>query len=212
MILIVIFISVLSILGIAHNIQDIDLSNVVSLNLEFVEDIQAKLVLNKSDGSQSVVTINKFDPIHTILSTFCEKVPVADCDALMDTISHLFYAVYYTPVLPHATLEDFNGSRVDILRHIAANYPVSDYLEIGTFKNEAFNVALQLFPHAVGVDPNSGGTLRMTSDEYFANNTEMFDLIFVDGLHEANQVFRDVHNALDILKPGKQIVLRSSDA
>ena len=33
----------------------------------------------------------------------------------------------------------------------------------------------------VGVDPISGGTLRMTSDNFFKNNETFFDLIFLDG-------------------------------
>eukprot|EP01034_Spumella_vulgaris_P005623 gene5623-7181_t len=47
----------------------------------------------------------------------------------------------------------------------------------------------------------------MTSDDFFAQNTEFFDVIFVDGLHEANQVFRDVTNALKWLNPGGAIVM-----
>ena len=30
---------------------------------------------------------------------------------------------------------------------------------------------------------------HLTSDEFFANNEKKFDLIFIDGLHEAHQVF-----------------------
>ena len=47
----------------------------------------------------------------------------------------------------------------------------------------------------------------MTSDEFFKNNTEYFDLIFIDGLHEANQVFRDMMHALRWLRPNGTILL-----
>lgn len=40
------------------------------------------------------------------------------------------------------------------------------------------------FEVVVGVDPLLGGTHRMTSDAFFAANTEHFDLIFIDGLHQ----------------------------
>ena len=160
------------------------------------------IVLGKADGSEAIVTINKFDHIHSIMSALCARVQIADCIGLMDDFSMYFYGILYTPSLPHATKEDFVGTRLDVIKHIASTFHIEDYLEIGTFKNEVFDVASKLFPHAVGVDPVSGGTHRMTSDEFFANNTAMFDLIFVDGLHEANQVFKDVHHALDILKPG----------
>ena len=45
----------------------------------------------------------------------------------------------------------------------------------------------------------------MTSDAFFATNKESFDFIFIDGLHEANQVFRDAMNSLEWLNPGKAI-------
>ena len=52
----------------------------------------------------------------------------------------------------------------------------------------------------------------MTSDEYFANACDKtFDLVFVDGLHEANQVLRDVENALKVLRPDGTIVLHDCD-
>jgi hypothetical protein len=33
---------------------------------------------------------------------------------------------------------------------------------------------------SVGVDPEQGGSARMTSDEFFAENTDKFDLVFID--------------------------------
>lgn len=181
----------------------VDMSNVASVELELVNSTLALIVFNKNDGTQSQLKINKLDPIHSIMSAVCDRVDITDCNGVMDKISNWFYGVMYTPVLPHATLEDFTGSGIDVIRHIAQLYTINDYLEIGCNTDATFGLAEDLFPHAVGVDPNQGGNLRMTSDEFFDRNTEMFDLIFVDGLHEANQVFRDVHHALEILRPGK---------
>jgi hypothetical protein len=45
-----------------------------------------------------------------------------------------------------------------------------------------------------------------TSDEFFRGNRRRFDLIFVDGLHEADQVYRDIVNALGSLNPGGTVV------
>eukprot|EP01034_Spumella_vulgaris_P033322 gene33322-41120_t len=77
----------------------------------------------------------------------------------------------------------------------------SKYLEIGTESDYLFSPASTWFAHAVGVDPNKGGTLRMTSDAFFDQNNEYFDLIFIDGLHEAHQVYRDIQNSLKWLAP-----------
>lgn len=48
---------------------------------------------------------------------------------------------------------------------------------------------------------------RMTSDEYFANHTEKYDIIFIDGLHENEQVYRDIQNSLKVLNPNGSIIM-----
>ena len=74
------------------------------------------------------------------------------------------------------------------------------YLEIGCDKDSLFNAVG--CADKVGVDPSRGGTLRLTSDEFFASNEDKFDVIFVDGLHEYKQVRRDAINAAACLRPG----------
>lgn len=90
-----------------------------------------------------------------------------------------------------------------IQRVVTPNEP--KYLEIGCAGNKLFsNVDAK---YKVGVDPFAGGTHRMTSDEFFELNNEKFDFVFVDGLHEHDQVRRDVENALRCLNPGGYIAL-----
>ena len=40
----------------------------------------------------------------------------------------------------------------------------------------------------------------MTSDAFFENNSKMFDVIYVDGYHKAEQVFKDCKNSWKFLK------------
>lgn len=40
---------------------------------------------------------------------------------------------------------------------------------------------------------------KNTSDEYFTNNNEKFDIIYIDGWHEAPQVYKDINNSWDRL-------------
>ena len=40
---------------------------------------------------------------------------------------------------------------------------------------------------------------KSTSDEYFKNNNEKFDIIYIDGWHEASQVYKDINNSWDRL-------------
>ena len=47
---------------------------------------------------------------------------------------------------------------------------------------------------------------RMTSNEFFQNNSQKFDIIFIDGLHEYTQVYRDIKNSLAALNENGAIV------
>ena len=77
------------------------------------------------------------------------------------------------------------------------------YLEIGCASNALFDAVMA--SNKIGVDPKSGGTHRMTSDAFFAANKERFDVIFIDGLHEYEQVRSDALNALNCLSDGGYI-------
>lgn len=82
------------------------------------------------------------------------------------------------------------------------------YLEIGCFADTCFN---QIRAESkVGVDPASGGTVRKTSDAFFADAIaagERFDIVFIDGLHHHDQVYRDVENSLTCLSDGGAILM-----
>ena len=41
--------------------------------------------------------------------------------------------------------------------------------------------------------------IKGTSDEFFKNNEQKFDIIYVDGWHEAPQVYKDINNSWDCL-------------
>jgi hypothetical protein len=114
---------------------------------------------------------------------------------------------YYTPSRESSLLEDYRASRLTVLDYVVNRYSYQKYLEIGTNDDASFNHMKKIVPYAIGVDPESGGNRRMTSDEFFKINSESFDLIFVDGLHEANQVFRDVQNSLRVLSSNGTIVM-----
>jgi Methyltransferase domain len=96
--------------------------------------------------------------------------------------------------------------RTEIINDIIAALGGTTYLEIGYGDGKNFT-AIQC-AHKLSVDPAEGvystarPTHQMTSDEFFASNEALFDVIFIDGLHHADQVRRDLDHALAALKPG----------
>src|SRR3990167_8419029 len=96
-------------------------------------------------------------------------------------------------------------TRIEIINALIKKHNYTKYLEIGTQNNVCFN-AINI-ENKVGVDPVSGGTFRGTSDEFFAQNTETFDIIFIDGLHTAEQVYVDLTNAMKVISDNGAIVV-----
>ena len=99
-------------------------------------------------------------------------------------------------------------NRTALLNFIISYHPKKhncQYLEIGCQKD--INFYAVSVKNKVGVDPESGGTLRLTSDKFFRDNKIKFDLIFLDGLHTYEQTKKDLLNSLDIINDGGVIVL-----
>lgn len=105
--------------------------------------------------------------------------------------------------------------RWDVINTILGWNGGSRYLEIGIqFGHCGAKVRAA---EKIGVDPEPKGKSRavfgrvfaVPSDAYFASldASERFDCILVDGLHHADQVLRDVENALCHLTPSGIVVM-----
>lgn len=99
--------------------------------------------------------------------------------------------------------------RLVALNMIATAIRAVTYLEIGVQHGRVLRAVRVNIKVGVDPDPASPALHHMTSDAYFQtlNPAARFDLIFVDGLHLAEQVERDVENALKHLTPGGVILL-----
>jgi hypothetical protein len=95
-----------------------------------------------------------------------------------------------------------NHNRIEIINRAVCVFGGDQcrYLEIGCERNVCFDSVISL--HKVGVDPARGGTIRATSDDFFSRNTDVFDVIFIDGLHTYEQVRRDAENGFKCLRLG----------
>lgn len=95
--------------------------------------------------------------------------------------------------------KNFFSRHAFINRAIQKKGQQCNYLEIGVCKNEVFNSIPLSMKNKFGVDPNEGGTHRMTSDNFFKINKKKFDVIFIDGLHEYEQCKKDCLNSIKFL-------------
>lgn len=97
--------------------------------------------------------------------------------------------------------------RYEIINHFIHERNYTTFLEIGTKDGATYDrVDAQI---RISVDPDwqTPATFRMTSDEFFKQNENKFDVVFIDGFHEHNQVYCDITHALSALNPGGVIIL-----
>ena len=101
-----------------------------------------------------------------------------------------------------------NVNRWDLIMKIIKFYNFKSYLEIGCDDDYSFKKID--VPEKTGVDPYSGGNFKGTSDEFFLQNKKKFDCIFIDGLHEYDQVCKDLDNSLNCINEGGIIFLHDA--
>lgn len=97
--------------------------------------------------------------------------------------------------------------RYDIINTLIKKYNYGSYLEIGVQQKKNWDQIK--CEHKIGVDPDPTvqTTYNLTSDEFFRLRKEFtFDLVFIDGLHTAEQVEKDILNALNVLNEDGTIV------
>jgi len=102
--------------------------------------------------------------------------------------------------------------RSTVINGIIKNYNLQNpaYLEIGVWQGETFK---HINTHQKdGIDPGQYCdcalvNYKMTSDEFFTKIPKKYDIIFIDGLHTAYQVSKDIYNSIQNLNSGGWIIL-----
>lgn len=100
-----------------------------------------------------------------------------------------------------------NLTRYDIIQKFIDLRGYKSFLEIGTYRGDTFSRIRCDNKECVDPDPEAHATYCMTSDEFFENHHFKYDLIFIDGLHEHSQVWRDICNSVWSLRDGGLIVM-----
>ena len=102
-------------------------------------------------------------------------------------------------------------TRYEVVNTIIDTYNYNSYLEIGvengfTFKNIKLDMSKK-----VGVDPDptykEDNIILKTSDDFFKENNKIFDIIFIDGMHQLEYVYNDFFNAINCLTPKGSIII-----
>jgi len=108
--------------------------------------------------------------------------------------------------------------RWELMNHLISKYKLINYLEIGV--NDGLCIRQINAEHKDGVDPHPGSEVGgmyvpeinypITSDSFFElikDHDIKYDMIFIDGLHHANQVDKDIQNALNHIVDGGFIIM-----
>jgi hypothetical protein len=111
-----------------------------------------------------------------------------------------------------------NPKRTEIINFLLTKTNNKNYLEIGT-RNPEHNFNKIQSDNKISVDPcfefqTDKIDFRLTSDDFFNQYSKIetlkdkkWDVIFIDGLHLADQVFRDIINSLNILADNGFLVI-----
>jgi hypothetical protein len=96
--------------------------------------------------------------------------------------------------------------RITIIQIYIDKLKAKKYLEIGM--GSGVNFASVNCDYKVCVDPTPTVpvSFSLTSDDFFRQNTEKYDVIFIDGLHWSEQVYKDIINSLDVLNEDGVII------
>lgn len=103
--------------------------------------------------------------------------------------------------------------RYELINSLIEKNGYKNYLEIGT--QNSVNGAAVKCEWKTGVDPapisridgDFQNHFLYTSDAFFDYNSDEFDIIFIDGLHTYEQVYRDLINSINCLSNNGCIVL-----
>jgi hypothetical protein len=101
--------------------------------------------------------------------------------------------------------------RTNLINKCIVKNNYKSYLEIGV--DDCVNFNDVKIHKKVSVDPNDSRgvpTFKMTSENFFNVNQDLFDIIFIDGLHIFDASYNDLTESLKILNPNGTILLHDT--
>lgn len=110
-----------------------------------------------------------------------------------------------------------NSKHIDIIFQIVKLMGCNKYLELGIWNGSNISEIHKVCEYCVGVDILDCREFfdyiyrQTTTDDFFAQNTEMFDIIFIDADHNFEAVKKDFANSLKVLNKLGIILIHDTD-
>jgi len=97
-------------------------------------------------------------------------------------------------------------TRTEIIQTYIDKLKAKKYLEIGMGPGINFSKVICDYKVCVDPTPTVPVTFTLTSDDFFKQNKEKFDVVFIDVLHWSEQVYVDILYSLDVLNENGVII------
>jgi hypothetical protein len=97
-------------------------------------------------------------------------------------------------------------TKLELIQFLIEQHGYKKYLEIGMGPGINFSKVICDYKVCVDPTPTVPVTFTLTSDDFFKQNKEKFDVVFIDGLHWSEQVYADILNSLEVLNENGVII------
>lgn len=102
-------------------------------------------------------------------------------------------------------------NHTELINYIIERKGFNRYLEIGTQSGRNFDAIKCQFKTGIDPDPDAKASHHLDSDTFFQSTGQVYDLIFLDGLHTAEQVRKDFINAMACISDKGVIVIHDTN-
>jgi hypothetical protein len=202
---------------------------IIGIN-SFNENIELINELYKNERNDFIVLENMYtsEEMCDLMNRYYHNFPRMKCYSLKNTsveqLEQFFLIMYKScnnfefiklkkEVKNITTTLPFNTEYSHRHKIINANSDPNDtYLEIGIEYGTTFNNVHFFDENKVGVDPDpkfeyGDNVIKDTSDKFFEDCDDEFDVVFIDGMHQCEYILKDINNALKHLKTnGKRTI------
>jgi len=98
---------------------------------------------------------------------------------------------------------------IDFINHVINKMDYKTYLQIGIEKGQVFN-NIKVEKTGVDLHCEMQDVLNISPDEFFENNSNLYDTIFIDGDHRYEEVKKDVINALESITEKGMVLIHDT--